>query len=212
MARTRVTGIGKRGRPKQIRNEDKERRFIVEYMKDLSAGKAAVRCDYNPSVGFGLVKKYDKEIRAAMDERAQRIEISADKVLQEIAKLATVNVRDLYDGEGRLIPIQDLPRHVTASISKIKVKMEKDGEDTNGNAQWSEIREISFWDKKGSIELLMKHLNILGVEKKEITGKDGTPLIPPAKDCKLEEYSDEQIKALMLLAGQEDTLPNLSQE
>ena len=147
MARTKVKGIGIRGRrTPQLRNEDKERRFIVEYMKDLRAGKAAVRCGYNQCVGFGLVRKYDKEIRAAMDERAQRIEISADKVLQEIAKLATVNVRDLYDEEGRLIPIQDLPRHVTASISKIKVKMEKDGEDINGNAQLSEIREISFWD------------------------------------------------------------------
>ena len=210
MARTRVTG--KRKRASQIRNKDKERRFIIEYLKDLNAGKAAVRCDYNPSVGFGLVKKYDKEIRAAMDKRAKRIEISAEMVLQEIAKLATVNARDLYDAEGRLIPIQNLPRHVTASISKIKVKMEKDGEDTNGNAQWAEIREISFWDKKGSIELLMRHLNILGVEKKEITGKDGVPLIPPAKDCKLEEYSDEQIKALMLLAGQEDPIAILPKE
>ena len=210
MARTRVTG--KRKRASQIRCEDKERRFIVEYMKDLSAGKAAVRCGYNPSVGFGLVKKYDKEIRTAMDKRAKRIEISAEMVLQEIAKLATVNVRDLYDEEGRLIPIQELPRHVTASISKIKVKMEKDGEDADGKAQWAEIREISFWDKKGSIELLMRHLNILGVEKKEITGKDGVPLIPSAKDCKLEEYSDEQIQALMLLAGQEDPISILPKE
>ena len=208
--RTKITG--KRKRASQLRNEDKERRFIVEYMKDLSSGKAAVRCGYNACVGFSLTKKYDKEIRAAMDERAGRIEISADKVLQEIAKLATVNVRDLYDREGRLIPIQELPRHVTASISKIKVKMEKDREDADGNAQWAEIREISFWDKKGSIELLMRHLNILGVEKKEITGKDGAPLISPAKDCKLGEYSDEKIKALMILAGQEDPLANLIKE
>ena len=54
--------------------------------------------------------------------------------------------------------------------------MEKDGEDVNGNAQWSEIREISFWDKKGSIELLMKHLGLL-IEKKEIGGFDGNPIV-----------------------------------
>ncbi len=180
MARTKVSETVKK-QASQLRNTDKEKRFIVEYLKDLNAGKAAHRCGYNVSVGYGLVKKYRKEIQVAMDERVRRIEIDADIVLQEVAKLALANIKDLYDADGRLIPIQNLPRHVAAAISKIKVRMEKDGEDANGNAQWAEIREVSFWDKKGSIELLMRHLNIMGVEKKELTMPEGlTITIAPA--------------------------------
>ena len=149
--------------------------------------------------------------RRRVDEESYRKGVNR-MALQEIEKLATFNIKDLYDGEGRLISIQDLPRHVTASISKIKVRMEPDGKDGNGNSRFVETQEISFWDKKGSIELLMRHLNILGIEKREVTGKDGVPLIPPTKDCKLEEYSDAQIQALVLLAGQEDPISILPKE
>lgn len=132
---------------------------------DLNATRAAVRAGYSERtasrIGPELLGKtwIQAEIQAQMDERSAKIDITAEKVLQEIARMAFANVQDLYDDRGMLKPINELPREVAATVQSVKVNL------TEGCA----VQEVKLWDKKGSLELLGKHL-VLFTDKVQHSG------------------------------------------
>ena len=151
--------------------------FCREYLVDLNASGAARRAGYSERTsnmqGYRLLTKayITAEVQRLMGERARRLDISADAVLAELAKLAFVNVRDLFDDSGRLIPAHQLPVEVAAAVSSIKVKLERvpGGEPTDVEA----VVETKLWDKKGSLELLGKHLRLF--DDRGGPGADETP-------------------------------------
>lgn len=149
---------------KQKKLNDKQKRFAAEYLIDLNATQAAKRAGYSEKTSYAqghyLLKhpEVKAEIQRNMDERAKRTEITADNVLKEIAKMAFCNVRDVFDENGNLRPIHDLPETVTASISSVKVKTF-----TLPGAQGAEVEhvtEVKLWDKGANLERLGKHLKI----------------------------------------------------
>jgi phage terminase small subunit len=148
----------------------KQRIFVQEYIIDLNATQAAIRAGYSENsakeIGCQLLTKLNIKaaVQEAMDLRSKRLEITADRVLAEIGKLAFSNTQDLYDEDGNLIPIQDLPKDVAATIQEITQKTLGDEED----ALVFE-RKYKTADKKSSLELLGKHL-VLFTDKIEHGG------------------------------------------
>lgn len=169
---------------------DREKRFIKEYIIDLNAAQAAIRAGYSPRTakqqGQRLVKKDSVQaaIQKEISKRSKRTEITADKVLEEYAKLGFSDVSDYLEvvTERVLVghdketgePISDISQFVlmkdTANIPKNKlaaiseIKQAKDG-------------SISFklHDKKGALDSIAKHLGMF-VDRTELTGKDGAPI------------------------------------
>lgn len=142
----------------------KQQMFCKEYLIDLNATRSAIRAGYSEKtasrIGPELLGKtwISSAIQAQMDKRAAKIEITAEKVLQEIAKMAFANVQDLYDEHGILKPISELPRDVAAAVQSVKVNM----------TEACAVQEVKLWDKKGSLELLGKHL-VLFTDKVDST-------------------------------------------
>lgn len=68
----------------------KQEQFVREYLIDLNATQAAIRAGYSAKtagqIGEQNLKKLEiaEAIQTAMDERAERVEITADYVLQSI--------------------------------------------------------------------------------------------------------------------------------
>ncbi|MEG2344195.1 MAG: terminase small subunit [Acidaminococcaceae bacterium] len=86
----------------------KQKLFVKEYLKDLNATQAykraryAVKSEAAAAVeGHKLLRnpKIEKAISEAMAEREKRTEITADRVLEELAKVAFVNIKEFYDKE-----------------------------------------------------------------------------------------------------------------
>lgn len=164
---------------------DKQRMFVKEYLIDLNATQAAIRAGYSQKTaneqGARMLANVSiqEEIQKEMNKRANRIEITADKVLQEIAKLAFVNVKDLYDEKGNLKDITDLDDNITSAISSIKVQQKAGDMKISLNSNEApiqhideQVKEIKLWDKKASLELLGKHLKLFtDVSETKIDGK-----------------------------------------
>jgi phage terminase small subunit len=150
---------------------DKQARFAAEYLIDLNATQAAVRAGYSEktaeSQGCRMLKnvKVAAVIQENMNKRAARIEITADKVLQEIAKLSFANLQDFYNENGSLKEIHSLPRDVAAALSSTKINL----------TEACAVQEIKLHDKKGSLELLGRHLKLF-TDKTELTGEGGGPV------------------------------------
>ena len=149
----------------------KQELFIKEYLIDLNATQAAIRAGYSEKTAQvigseNLSKPFIAiAIQEAMNKRSEKTEITAEKVLQEIAKLAFSNLQDFYHPDGGLKAIHELPRDVAACLLTNKINL----------TEASAIQEIKLHDKKGSLELLGRHLKLF-TDKTEITGADGTPL------------------------------------
>ena len=153
---------------------NKQKAFVKEYLVDLNATQAAIRAKYSKktagAIGEENLKKPDiaKAIQAEMDKRGKRTEITADKVLQELAKLGFADIRNVFNEHGQLLPIHMLPAEVAASISSIEVVTTRiPGSDP---VEVEHTSKIKFWDKRGSLELLGKHLKLF-TDKVEISGR-----------------------------------------
>ena len=140
----------------------KQKMFIDEYLVDLNATQAAIRAGYSPKTAKDIASQnlaklnIRIEIDKRMAERSKRVGMNADRVLQELGKLAFVKIEDVIDFEtGRIKPTatsDDL-----AAIQSIKIKP----------GEYGTEREIKVYDKKATVELLGKHLG-LWTDKQEI--------------------------------------------
>lgn len=143
----------------------KQKRFCEEYLIDLNATQAAIRAGYSPDTAkaIGCENLTKPDIRAhidrAMAERSKRTGVNADRVVQELAKIAFVNATEVIDPKTATVR-EDAPPEDTAAIQSVKVKtFGEDGLE----------REIKMADKLKALEMLGRHLGMFK-DKLELSG------------------------------------------
>ncbi|BFH71224.1 terminase small subunit [Paenibacillus dendritiformis] len=174
----------------------KQKAFVQEYLIDLNATQAAIRAGYSAKtarkIGQENLTKPDiqKAIQEAMDARAKRTEITADRVLQELAKIGFANITDylrvstservverntVTDAEGNetIVPIFDMVQSVelfdTDGIDRVKM---------DAVAEICETKygiSLKLHDKVSALEKIGRHLGMFK-DKVELAGQDGGPL------------------------------------
>ena len=132
---------------------EKQKRFCEEYLIDLNATQAAVRAGYkNADIGRRLVTKshvceYIKELR---DKQSRRTEITADRVLAELAAIAFSDRTELAKvgelGKVSFTPTNQLGDDVKKTIAGIE------------NGKYG--TKVTSYDKVKALELLGKHLGL----------------------------------------------------
>ena len=105
-----------------------------------------------------------RRLRELRDERNKRLEITADKVLSELAKLAFFDPRDFFDADGRLKPIDELDPDHAAVIAGIETMHKITGEDKDGVTV---LTKIKLPDKGANLERLGRNLKLF-TDKKEL--------------------------------------------
>lgn len=148
-------------------------RFAREYVIDLNATRAAQAAGYSQDrahvTGSELVanRKVRARINQLLSERASRLEIKADRVLEELHRLAFANMQDYtrVDDGKPVLDLSNISRDQFAAIQEIR-------EDTTGGSGDGERKQVvrttlKLVNKTQNLELLMKHLGMLQ-EKIEI--------------------------------------------
>ncbi len=143
----------------------KQRAFVREYLVDLNATQAALRAGYSKktagAIGTENLRKpiIEEEIKKAIDERAKRVQISADQVLAELAALATSDIMRNYvlDPDTGEVTLTDAaPRSATRAVSSVEISTYT-SEDGSGRVQ----TKLKLWDKPRALQLLARHLGLL---------------------------------------------------
>jgi phage terminase small subunit len=125
--------------------------YNISNMKPQSVNRAAKQLLDNTKIASRL-----KEIQAPA---LQKTEITLEKTLSEIARLAYSDPRKLYDENGELKPIHTLDDDTAACIGGITFDT-----DQQGNRY---VKSIKTWDKNSALEKLGKHFKMF-VERLEI--------------------------------------------
>ena len=155
---------------------DRQKRFVEEYLVDLNATEAAKRAGYSEktaySIGFENLKKPEihEAIQQAKDARAERTEITQDMVLKELAKIAFANGTDFAKVVCRDVPMTTVDDDGNLqTVMKRQQLVEVRDTDTislEKRAAISGIKEgkygieVSSYDKVKALELLGKHLGM----------------------------------------------------
>ncbi len=146
----------------------KQTRFVQEYLIDLNATQAAIRAGYSKKtaqmqssrlLSKGMIQAAVAEGQATI---AEKLEITVESVARELALLGFADMGTyiaLGAGETTVrLDWSDLPEGATRCIQEITQE-----EHTGGKGhETGEIRRTKFklYDKKGSLELLGRHLGM----------------------------------------------------
>ena len=107
---------------------EKQARFVDEYLIDLNATQAAIRAGYSAKraseIGYQLLQKttVQESIAKAMAERSKRTGINQDRVITELAKIALLNPDDLINHNNASVR-PDASKDDLACIQSVKVKI-----------------------------------------------------------------------------------------
>lgn len=156
--------------PKRSKNSadvltDKQARFVEEYLVDLNATQAAIRAGYSAKTSHvigceNLVKpKIANAISMAKALRSSRTEITADRVLEEMAVIAFADVTHYeIDDQGHVVLAPGTEPSATRALSTVKHKTKyytvKDEPVTEHDV------EVKLWSKPTALDQLAKHLNL----------------------------------------------------
>jgi phage terminase small subunit len=136
----------------------RQRLFVSEYLVDLNGKQAAIRAGYGRKTAaheaWKLLNRRPNVARAVEDGmRAQeaRTGISADKALEEIARIAFSDVGRLFETDAGEVKVKDLASLSVAdraAIARIVV--------TKGRI------DIRLHDKRAALLDLLRHLGLTG--------------------------------------------------
>ena len=133
---------------------------ILKATKDLKMNRSSV----TKLLRDPRIAKRIQEIQAA---EFQDLGITAERVKEELARVAFASAAGLFDEEGRLIPVHELPDDVAATITGIDVEVQqKMRKDDDGNLVAEDVvtKKIKRADKMAALALLARHFKIVGAE------------------------------------------------
>lgn len=161
---------------------ERQQRFVEEYLIDLNATQAAVRAGYSPKgaevTGSQLLRnpKVQAVVEKRMDARSRRTEVTADRLLQELAAIGFADLRDFmtFDGETvRWKPSDEWPNQSAGAVSEVfsEVTEYPDGKRTTRS-------RLKLQNKDSALDKIARHLSGFYAPQRVSVGGDaeGEPI------------------------------------
>ena len=139
--------------------------FVAEYLIDLNATRAAIAAGYSPKTagqqGSRLLKnaKVFTEIAGKTKERIARLEITADNVLHELARLAFFDPRKLFNPDGSSKHITELDDDTAAGLGGFQMIEQFEGSGDN-RKHVGYLKKFKIADKGQNLERLGRILGM----------------------------------------------------
>jgi phage terminase small subunit len=133
--------------------------FCREYLVDNNGAQAAIRAGYSSKAAKEqatrlLTKAHiQDEIDRIGSRRIARADVSEERTIREVARIAFFDVRCMFREDGSLKDVHELTEDQAAAIQSVKV-VRKNLTAGDGVQEW--VHEIKLWDKPKALEMLMK--------------------------------------------------------
>jgi phage terminase small subunit len=152
---------------------DREKLFVSEYVKNFNASEAARAVGVSEasarSRGCNMLAKASVQaaVQALVQQRLNRNLLTADRVVQEIARLAFSDVGNLYDEQGLLKSPRDLDPDTRAALASVESVEDR-------LIAGVSTKKVKMYDKVAALTLAAKHLGML-VDRVAVGGDPGLP-------------------------------------
>lgn len=149
----------------------RERRFVGEYLIDCDPKRAAIAAGYSKTMAATKAYQWVSNgkgkphvlaaVEKALEKHAQKLEMTADRVLSELALMGFANMKDYIrttkQGDA-FVDLSKLTREQAAAIQEITVDEYMDGH--GPEARQVKKTKFKLAEKRGSLELLGRHLRL----------------------------------------------------
>jgi phage terminase small subunit len=139
----------------------KQERFIEEYLIDLNASQAGLRAGYkSESIGRQQLTKTNVQeaIQKARKRLMKRTEVTQDRIITELARLAFMDPRQFFDEHGTLKEIHTLPEEAAAVIAGMDISTDFIGK--GDDPTFIITKKIKLTRKEKALEMLCKYLGL----------------------------------------------------
>lgn len=156
----------------------KQELFVAAYIIDLNATKSAIAAGYSEKgaeqQGSVLLSnpKVSQEIQKKLAPKFKKLDISAERVLNEVARCAFLDPRKFYDESGNLIPIPKLDEDTVAALAGMEIEEAYEHFGKGQAKPTGELKKIKFSSKLEALKLLMQYQKLL-IDRVEVTGFEG---------------------------------------
>ena len=139
--------------------------FVHEYCVSLDATKSAIKAGYSKKSAMcqGSQQlanpKVKAEIEKIMGKRCIKLEISAERVLQELAKLAFYDPASLLESDGSMKQIKDIDDVSRMAVAGLEVTELFEGTGDQKHA-YGLCKKIKLADKGQNLERLGRYLKL----------------------------------------------------
>jgi phage terminase small subunit len=136
---------------------EKEILFCDHFLICFNGTKAAIKAGYSKKAAAQqasrlLTKvKVQNYLQAKKEKVLNKLEISQERTMQEIARLAFQDIRKFYKEDGSLIPIHELDDDAAAVLAGMEIEEVK-----HRGRVVATLRKIKRWDKCKGLEMLAK--------------------------------------------------------
>lgn len=141
---------------------DMQRLFCHEYVKDFNGKEAAIRAKFAPDhagqqawqmLQKPHIKNYIEDLQKVM---LRKVNITAERVVSELAKIAFADLGQFLDGDGQLKAMKDLTSDQTAAMQELIVDNFEGTEHTPARTK----RKLKLSDKQTALIALARHLGM----------------------------------------------------
>ncbi len=155
--------------------ETRRKQFIEAFLANGgNATQAGITAGFSPktagSQGGRLLKdvRVQEEIKARRKSLVETMELSTERTLREVARIAYFDPRKLVDSTGRPLPITELDDDTAAAIAGLEV-VDKYDEPPPGSKErtLSTVIKYKLADKRGALEMAMRHLGLYERDNKQ---------------------------------------------
>lgn len=152
--------------------------FAREYVIDLNATRAAIAAGYSETSaresGCELLAKssVQAKINELLSKRASKLDISAEKVLEGLRKLAFFDHRKFFREDGSLIPINELDEETSSTIEGFEIEEAYDHFGKGQAKPVGTIKKYKIASRGQNLERLGRHLKLF-TDKVEVSGLEG---------------------------------------
>jgi phage terminase small subunit len=177
---------------------DQQRRFVDEYLLDLNGAAAARRAGYAEGSAHVAAHRLliNDKVRETIERRLDEESMGKAEVLRRLAihargSLDPFLVEDARRPGGVRLDIStDEAKQSIGLLKKLKIKTTILDEDAV-----QETVEVELYDAQAALVHLGKAHGLF-VDRQEVTGKDGAPLVPPRVRLAVEGLSDTTLDEL----------------
>ncbi len=170
---------------------EREERFCREYVCDAALNATRAYRKAFPHVAYSTAKvnacklltqtNFSRRVKELVQDRFRRLDISIERVLAELAKMAFYDPRDFYDDDGRIKPLSELEPDQAAVIAGIETLHKITGDDSDCMAI---VTKIKLPDKRANLELLGRYLKLFS-DSTPAPSKHIAPLLQAVLDNKM---------------------------
>jgi phage terminase small subunit len=149
-----------------------QQRFCDEYLVNFNAFKSALNAGYSENTARKCellhLPKVQAYLQDAMQRTSERLEITHDMILRELAKVAFANMGDYYDENAVLKPMNQLTGDQKAAISHYQL-IDCVGE---YGERAGELSKIKLHNKMAALDKIAKHTGfyLMGKKKADVGG------------------------------------------